>query len=355
MSTLPRGGRCDYKRPVPRVLIPSDHPDFPRYLARAYKRAGWDAAVGVRNFDLTVADYDLVHVQWPEEFASWKVPTDAQLGEILGHLDRWRSRAKVALTMHNLHPHREPEHPNQRRLYEEFLTRVPVIAHFTETSREQTLREYPRSANSQHVVTGFFNLDHLIPDGAEVTPRKGDDFVLLVFGNLREWAEVELIRDAFDQAKVPDKRLVMTGSYNEPASPWLHRWRRWTLARWLKSRGADVRMGYLPDSDLPALLAGVDAVVLPRFRALNSGLPALGASFGRAIIAPRCGAYPELLKDTPNPLYAPGDAADLARAIERAAALDRAELCRANRRLAESWGWNRMVTTVINTTAAATP
>lgn len=337
---------------MPRVLIPSDNSDFVHYLAQAYRRAGWDAAVGAGNFELATADYDLVHLQWPEELSRWAVPTDAQNERVLARLNGWLGSAKVAMTVHNLLPHRDWSHPNSRRLYESFYERVPVFAHFTEASRELALREYPASSAATHVVTGYFNFEHLIPaDEGAIEARRGDDFVLLVIGGLREWGEVMLIRDAFDRARVRGKRLLMCARYDEAGSRWQQRWRRWSLARWLRARGAEVRTGHIPDADLHRVLGAADAVVIPRFRSLNSGLPALGATFGKIVIAPRCGAYPELLGGTPNPIYKPGDVADLARAIEAAAALDRAEMCRINRRLAESWSWDRMVARVINTTA----
>ena len=353
MSTLPRAPACDYKRRVPRVLIPSDNPDFAHYLAQAYRRAGWDAVVGVGNFELACAAYDLVHFQWPEELCGWRPPSDPRLEEVLARLDKWTRSAKVAMTVHNLHPHREAAHANYRRLYEGFVARVPVFAHFTETSRELMLREYPDASRARHVVTGYFNLDHLVPAGWGIEARRGDGFVLMVFGGLREWAEVELLREAFDRARVPGKRLLMCGRYDEPGSVWQQRWRRWDLARWLRARESDVRRERIPDAELHRAVAAADAVVIPRFQALNSGLPALGASFGKIVIAPRCGAYPELLAGTPNPIYAPGDAADLARAIEQAAALDRVALCEGNRQLAQSWSWDHMVQLVINTTAGA--
>ena len=59
------------RRRMPRVLIPSDNRDFAAYLARAYREAGWEVVMGAVNFDLADAEFDLVHIQWPEELAQW--------------------------------------------------------------------------------------------------------------------------------------------------------------------------------------------------------------------------------------------------------------------------------------------
>ena len=61
---------------MPRVLIPSDNPDFVRYLAEAYARARWEATVGKANFDLGTARFDRIHIQWPEELTGWQPPSD---------------------------------------------------------------------------------------------------------------------------------------------------------------------------------------------------------------------------------------------------------------------------------------
>lgn len=338
---------------MPRVLIPSDNTDFAHYLARAYHRAGWDATVGAANFDLSTARYDLVNLQWPEELCGWHPPSDVRLAEILARLDVWALTARVVLTVHNLHPHRDAAHPNYRRLYEGIIERVPVVAHFTEASRELILREYPHAIRAKHVVTGYFNLDHLTAPDAPVSAKQGDGFAVLLFGGLREWAEFELLRAAFTRAKVPGKRLIVCARYDEAGPAWRQRLRRWAFSRWLKARGAEVHREHVPDATVHTIVDKADAVVIPRLRSLNSGLPALGASFGKIIIAPRCGAYPELLAGTANPIYAPGDAADLAKAIEKAATLDRAEVARTNRALAQAWTWDRMVGSIINTVAAA--
>jgi len=80
---------------------------------------------------------------------------------------------------------------------------------------------------------------------------------------------------------------------------------------------------------------------------MNSGLPALGASFGKIIIAPRCGAYPELLANTSHPIYEPGDASSLARALENASRLDQTAVAAECRCLVDSWHWPAMINAIV--------
>jgi len=342
---------------MPRVLIPSDHPDFPLYLAEAYREAGWEVAVGAANFDLAGMNFDVVHFQWPEELTGWNEPSESRLAEVAASLDRWRQRSKLVLTVHNLRPHRNGGSECYRKLYEAFYERMHVVGHFTGTSREAVTKEFPFPGGERHIVTGYFNLDHLLPRERDpIRARKelaiGEGaFVVLVFGGLREWAEVELIKTGFDLAAVPAKRLLMCGRYEEAGPAWRQRWRRWNWSRWLRSRKAVVVPGYIPDAEVHRVAEAADAVLLPRLRSMNSGLPALGASFGKIIIAPRCGSYPELLEDTKHPIYEPGDAPDLARALETAVRLDRAAIASDCRRLANSWKWSAMINAVVTAIA----
>jgi hypothetical protein len=328
---------------MPRVLIPSDNRDFVAYLADAYQQAGWEVVVGAANFDLAGAVFDLVHFQWPEELSGWNVPSDRRLAEIESRLDEWRRRSKLVLTAHNLRPHRNADELNFRKLYDAFFERVHIVAHFTATSRDAVNGEYPSAKDARHVITGYFNLDRLLPVERDPSrARNGlglpvEAFVVMVFGGLREWAEVELIQRGFDSASISRKRLLMCGRYDESGSAWRQRWRRWMLSRWLRSRDAVVVSGYIPDAEVHRIVDAADAVIIPRIRSMNSGLPALGASFGKIIVAPRSGAYPELLAGTRHPIYEPGDATSLSRALEKASGLERGEIALDCRHLAESW------------------
>ena len=239
-----------------RVLIPSDNQDFVAELARAYARLGWDAVVGRANFELETGQFDLVHLQWPEELSGWEAPSSAQIDGIARRLERWSQRAKLLLTVHNLHPHRQVTDPSSVQLYEAVYARVPVLLHFTETSRRQVCEHFPQAAKQRNVVTGFFNWDGLLParhEGLPARERMGiwpGDFMVLVFGALREWPEARLISRAYSMAAIPGKRLLMAGRYQESGPVWRQRWRRWIWARWLRRSRAVVVDRFVPDEQV---------------------------------------------------------------------------------------------------------
>ena len=135
----------------------------------------------------------------------------------------------------------------------------------------------------------------------------------------------------------------MAGRYIEFGPVSRQRWRRWSWARWLTRRGAVTVPGFVPDEEVHRVVDAADALIVPRGNALNSGLVALAATFGKLFIAPDCASFPELAAGTINPLYRPGDASSLAAAIERAATLDREAVAKQNRALANAWSWDKIV------------
>ncbi|HEX8295729.1 MAG TPA: glycosyltransferase [Chthoniobacteraceae bacterium] len=338
-------------RDMRRVLIPSDNRDFVPQLAAAYRRQGWEVAVGALNFDLQVGSYDVVHFQWPEELTSWEPPTSARIAEIASTLDAWAGKSRLLLTVHNLYPHRHHGDPRCREFLEVFYERMEVLAHFTEASSVQVAGEFPITATRRNVVTGFFNFDSLLPAGAREDPGEArrrlgiaeDEFVVLSFGALRDWAEVELVRKGFDGARLPGKRLLMAGRYQEFGPVWRQRWRRWSWNRWLKRVNAVTKAGFVPDAEVSGLVEASDVLMVPRLDVLNSGLPALAATFGKIFVVPDCGGLPEIASGTDNPVYRSGDAASLAAALEQASRLDRKAMAQRNRQLADSWSWDQIV------------
>jgi hypothetical protein len=334
-----------------RVLIPSDNRDFVVELARTYHRLGWDAVVGRQNFELETGRYDLVHFQWPEELCGWKPPSQEQMDQIFTRIEWWSQRSRLLITVHNLLPHRDSEHPAYRRLFEGIYERIPVLGHFSETSRRLTCTHFPHADRQRNVVTGFFNWDGFLPkqrnagaarDGLGIKPG---EFVILVFGAIREWEEVQLVRRGFERAQIKGKRLLMAGRYQEDGPVWRQRWRRWAWRRWLRGAGAVVAERFLPDEEVHTIVDAADVLLIPRLKALNSGLPGLAATFGKVWVAPDCGAFPELDSLTHNPLYRTGDSGSLSRALEESFHLDRQAIAVENRKLADSWKWETIVST----------
>ena len=56
----------------------SDNP-FVRLLADGIRACGYEVVCSVEEFRSNAADYDIVHLQWPEELFRWKAPAPVPL------------------------------------------------------------------------------------------------------------------------------------------------------------------------------------------------------------------------------------------------------------------------------------
>jgi glycosyltransferase involved in cell wall biosynthesis len=338
-----------------RVLIPSDSFEAVANFASGYRSLGFDVTGGHINFELETGEFDLIHVLWPEEFTGWSVPTSAQIDAVLTRLDRWAKRSRLIISVNNLYPHRSPNNLQFHRLYTGFYERAAVIHHFSQTSKDRVCGEYPSIAEKNHIVRLGFNYERLLPSSScdRTLARRdfgvrSDDIAFLVFGSLRFWEEVRLLRQGFGRARVHTKRLMLVTHYTEYGPVWRQRWRRWQWRRWQQSDGVRSIGEWVPEEDLPKLFTAADAVIVVRQHALTSGAPSMAMTFGRFVVAPNVGSTPELLSGTDNAVYDPNSADDLARAIERAAAADRDRVGRENARIAAGWGWGEIIRTCLN-------
>ena len=345
---------------IPRVLLPSDNKDWIVNFAEAYRRLGFDVTAGIFNFELETSNPDILHINWPEEFTGWKVPSAAQINTITSQLDRWAQRSRLIVSVNNLYPHGQHGNPHCHRLYSAFYERAEVIHHFSHASKNLVCEEYPAVASKNHVVRLGFNYDLNLPKA----PRDRDasrrelgiapnEMVYLVFGALRCWEEVELMRRAFKLAKVPGKKLLVAGRYNEPGSSLRLRWRRLNWKRWQRANKPPGLPDYVPDSELYRLFDAADSVVVIREGGLGSGVPSLAMTFGRMVIAPAFGGIPEYLAGADNMLYDTMSAASLANAMEKAASIDREKIGKKNREIAAGWNWERIIRTCLDALPAS--
>jgi len=338
-----------------RILIPSDVRDWVVNLAEAYQRLGCEVTVGRQNFDLECSQPDVVHFQWPEELTDWKAPTPKQTDDIIRRLDRWAARARLILTVHNLYPHGHHSNPAYHRLFTAFYERAEVIHHFGETSKHMVCEAFPEIADRHHVVRLGFNYDRLLPAARQSRAASRREFgfepnemVYLVFGSLRSWDEVQLVKQAFSLAKVPRKRLLMAARYNEPVSQWTQRRRRWRWNLWQRMNAVHRITTYVPDEDVYRLFDSADSVVIVRQNSMGSGIPSLTMTFGRMAIAPDSGIIPEYLAGAENVLYDGTSASSLARGMERAAGVDREAIGAKNREIAAKWDWDSILQTCLD-------
>jgi hypothetical protein len=342
----------------PRVLIATDEPNFSLGLVEGYRSLGWEVVTGAANFRIEAAGFDVIHYQWPEEFSRWGRPTDRELKRIDEHLQSWAKRAINIFTVNNLYPHQLEGDAACHQLYSSFYRHCQLVSHYAPASKRLVLEEFPAARNARHVIhtppSYEVTLARQLDRGSrreELGIRK-DEFVVLMFGALRSWDEMRLLRQGYSLAEIPNKRMLMAGKFRLKGSGWARRWQHWHWRWWLFRQRAIVDTSFVPEDEISRFLDSCDVAVVPRLGGLSSGIPFVAMTFGRMVIAPDHGIYPDVFAGTQNLLYKSGSAESLARALEKSAAMDLNGIGRENAGIAATWTWKHMVRTCLE--AAAT-
>lgn len=333
-------------QPPKRVLVATNDRTFAPSLVAAYAARGWEVATGVDNLFHRSAAYDLVHLHWPEELVDWHSPSRSELDRVASAMTWWKDRTCLLSTAHNLLPHgRELSQPD-RDLYRIVYGSAEIIAHFSHYSAQRVSQEFPEIEAHKHVVHRPFLLTDLqsYRRGREAARKdlgvRDEEFAILAFGAFRQDQELRLFHRGVAKANLARKCTVFAA--RPPTAGLLERGLRWARLELRKQSERMITFSelYVPDEKVAMVFEAADAVVITRSPPhLNSGILPLAMTFGTPLVAPRYGIYSEYLADTENELYEPGDACDLAVAIERLAKRDRNSVTLANRDCASEWGW----------------
>lgn len=336
-----------------RVLIPTNDQSITPYVVEGYRRLGFEVVTGTANFFHRAHSFDLLHILWPEELTGWKLPTEAQLSEIREIAEWWAKRTSVMISVNNLYPHGKEGDKACKALYEIFYSRCHQVLHHCETSKRLVNAEFPVSIQRRNVVATMFGYHRHLPSRFDRESARrsfgfgADEFVVLVFGALRNRNEIDLLRAGFAAARVPQKRLLMAGRYVEPMGRFERRWRHLRWGQWLRQQRAVTVTDFIPDEQVHRYFEAADTVVIPRLCDLSSGVIGMGMTFGTLIVAPDHGAFPDYLTGTSNLLYTSGDAKSMAEAIEMAAQLDRVAVGQQSRAIASDWTWEQILHTAL--------
>lgn len=299
------------KRLFGRAQIDPDAPPYPgaRFMLRWWDPTSWWRAGRV------AARGDLLVVPWTTPFHV--VPYRVVIA-----LAR---RVPTVAIVHNAVPHEAL--PLQRPLSRWVLSKCTgLVVHASSVAEEVA----QLVGMVETVVTPH-------PPNIAVDPRplpEGDETRLLFFGFVRHYKGVDVAIDAL--ARLAERgvrcRLTIAGeSWNAVDS-----WDQMIAERGLTGQ-VELRLRYVPDAEVGALLAEHHAVVLPYRSASQSGIVPVALAAGRPVIATRVGGLQEIVTDGVNGTLArPGDPESLADAIERCVA-DLPALAAQARDTALSW------------------
>jgi glycosyltransferase involved in cell wall biosynthesis len=219
-----------------------------------------------------------------------------------------RAGVAFALVVHDADPHPGDGLPLQMTLQRALVRRadalITLTGHVADRLVEQRLVAGDGSGRKKLIRS------RLPPFAFGPKPppplAHGGPLRLLFFGRLLPYKGLDLLAAALARLG-PRAGLVVRVVGAGPESPAL------TALRHLP--GVTVENRWVPESELGALLAWSDAMVLPYREASQSGAAAAAIAAGRFVVATRVGGMAEQLADLPTARFAEPDAASLAAAL----------------------------------------
>jgi len=289
---------------------------------------------------------DVLHLHWVELLYATPHLTQSvrRLLRVLAGLLWARAKGRrIVYTVHNLNPH-DQAFPLLDRLARGVLFRLADALHVhDEEAKDSLARAYasfrkPQGAQRVHVIPhgsyiGVYPNVCTKEEARQKLGLPGKAFVYLFLGQIRRYKGIEDLVAAFDRLGDVTCRLVIAGNVHDAAHAG-------SLAELLSDR-AEIRswFRYVPDAEVQCFMNACDVCVLPYREVTTSGAAILAFSFGRAIIAPALGGFPELAAGGRGIVYEPGARDGLLIALRQARLLDMAAAGQSALRWAEEHRW----------------
>jgi len=240
-----------------------------------------------------------------------QIPAYLAMIAALGRRRQPTRRPAIGVICHNVLPHET--RPGDRALTRALPARCDVVV--THTEKQAALARELGATNVRTAELpphGPGTASPAVPDRGDVPAvRNRGGGGLLFFGFIRPYKGVDVLLRAL--ALVPDVRLVVAGEVWEGED----RLRALVAELGLADR-VDLRLAYLPNEELDALLRDADALVLPYTSGTGTQQVRVAQAHGVPVVASRISTMPEQVEDGVDGfLVRPGDVEDLAAALRR--------------------------------------
>jgi len=266
---------------------------------------------------------EVLHLHWVELL--YATPSLARsirlLAAVLGGLVWARAvGCKIIYTVHNLDPH-ERSFPFLASIANRALFALADAWHVhDEAAKLNVIRTYGRRKRIYVVPHGSYIGAY--PNNCtkhEARARLGladNAFIYLFLGQIRRYKGVEDLISAFGRLADDTCQLLVAGNVHDKAYGQL-------LTQLLQGRsGIHTQFKYVPDSEVQYFMNACDICVLPYRDVTTSGAAILAFSFGKPIIVPALGGFPELAADGRGIVYEPTSRDGLLRALAQARSMD---------------------------------
>jgi D-inositol-3-phosphate glycosyltransferase len=233
---------------------------------------------------------------------------------------------KVALTAHNVNQARRDSKDsllNRATLKIQYRLCDHIFVH-TQKMKGELCQDFDVAEDAVTVIRHPVN--NAFPDtelkSAEAKRRLGlrdDEKAILFFGRIRPYKGIEYLLDAFRLLSADTQanyRLIVAGEPKKGSEEYLHEIRQ-SVKRDFNQGQVILRIQFIPDDEMELYLKGADVLVLPYKEIFQSGVLFLAYSFGLPVVATDVGSFrEEIVEGRTGFLCKPGDAADLAKALE---------------------------------------
>lgn len=285
------------------------------------------------------ADFYLIH--WPEYIANfYNNSFDTIITNLQKRFTSLKKKNAILIGIyHNKHPHYN-DTDNNRRLYDIFYSNMDGVICLGYYSADYFKSRYPTTKSKIAIISHpcFGSVVNTISKTEARTKLSlsKNDFVILVFGSLRNKEEVKLFYRGFKDCSINNKRLLVVGGKIDHYSSWLEKiynklYKIWHTGKRMKHIGKKVK-----DEDLQIYFNACDVVLIPRTDTLNSGVLFMALTFGKPIIAPKIGNLTEIIEGTNNFMFNPQNRESLQNALNNAAKSDLEAISTYNKNLCKT-------------------
>lgn len=243
--------------------------------------------------------FDIVHFHWPDGYINQKnILKTWQRSLLLCFilLVVKLKGSKIVWTVHNVTPH-DAFHPGYSKAFMSwFAKQCDGVIFMSEESKATFFNLYSCKDNIRYAIIphGHYRNSYPSPiaqaDAKSQLGLPANKRVLLFFGMIKPYKNIDALMETFNQAKMYDYVLVVAGNTDSPEL-------KEQLIAQSKNPHIHLFLQFIPDDKLHIYLSAADVVILPYKSILNSGALLLALSFNRPVIAPHIGAFVALQQE----------------------------------------------------------
>ncbi|MDD3019930.1 MAG: glycosyltransferase [Alphaproteobacteria bacterium] len=247
--------------------------------------------------------FNILHYHWPDSFvAGGSLPkTIRRMMILIAILIITRLKgARSVWTVHNLMPHDNPNSKFILSFLKLFARACDGLIFLSNSSLKECEAVYGTLNHSKIAIIPHGHYRDMYPsrltkESALSQLGLGEHAhktILLFFGKIRSYKNVEALINSFQELKRPnDVLLLIAGSAENPT----YKEKIHNLVQ--DSPSILLHEKFIPDEDIPLFFGAADVAVLPYKHILNSGSAILSLGFDCPVLVPSIGSMPELQKD----------------------------------------------------------